>query len=460
MRRSHLIVSILVAGIIVVGAFAWHGYQEARKRALEAKEREKPAQIVERVPSPPEASRILTKDAEFVQLLHPSTNEDDVLAHSSGYLQKKREIDAKLSSISDPELRERLSAEEWAKVDKAGFLAEGEDNLRASFLARMRACLERHRADWFEIGHVDYPGSTSLLVNSVEASPLELPEGAAIAMDLTTMDAVYSRFRQAADQQIREKAAEWMSNQSCEGRLKNTCKNLGGSSAECSDPAQLREIEERLGTGGILIGCTDNPSAEEGSRVAEKELRSERLVLVGHGDLLTHRIDKLLLIDYNSETVLLEMSPAAMTGKLTWKFPAANQETASSVAYKRLPDTDALKDFGAVAVHAQSQKINFNMTNEHDYNVPIEPSIQDGDAKNFVLENGCSYGPLGPQGMCEFVVYFSPEVVGLHTATLVLGSNWNPSEITLRGYGTSPWDIYEQTQPSQPIKENTGAERQ
>jgi hypothetical protein len=75
----------------------------------------------------PKTSRLLSKHPEFVQILHPPTGADDILAHSNAYGQMKKEIEARLASITDPELRGRLSSEEWAKVDKQAFIPEGEE---------------------------------------------------------------------------------------------------------------------------------------------------------------------------------------------------------------------------------------------------------------------------------------------------------------------------------------------
>ncbi len=270
-------------------------------------------------------SRIITKDAEWGRLLHPPTGEDDILANNQAFVQKKQEIEAKLSQVSDSDLRERLASEEWGKVDKQSYMAEGEENLRASWSAAMRSFLERHRADWFEIGHVDYPGSGSLLVKSVDASPLEVPDGETIPLDIATMDSVYSKFRELAKGQIEEMGRNWVYEQSCQAKLRNVCINLGGSESECSDTARLSEIEQSLP--GVLAGsdCNDNASLEDGMKAVEAKMRSERIILVGQGDLVTQRIDKVMLVDYDTETILHDFgqSPLNPLG-VGWKFSDAN----------------------------------------------------------------------------------------------------------------------------------------
>lgn len=456
-KMKHVVLGAVALLVVFVGGFTY-GLWQLSQQATEPTQKEKSSQVVEPVPSTPKASRILTKDAEFVQLLHPPTNEDEVLTHSNGYLQRKREIEAKLAPISDPELRERLSTEEWAKVDKQKYVAEGEDAIQASTSAGLRAGLEKHRADWFEIGHVDYPGSTSLLVKSVEASPLELPEGADMAIDLTTMDGVCSKFRQAADQQITENVAKWMSNQTCEGKLRTICENLGGTPAECSDPAKLNEIPRHLGP----VPCNDNPSAEEGRIIVEKQMRESRMVLMGQGDLIAHRIDKLLLVDYDTETVLLEQPPGGLNGKVVWKFPAETQRTMfDSTQYRRSADTDTLKDFGVVPVNGESRnRQDFNFGNSTENPLQIEISIQGNEGQDFAIQNGCSSGIVYPNGTCKVEAWFSPKTLGAHNTTVLVGgagADWGMKEAVLKGFGSWPWDIYGRT-PLTPPTRLTGSD--
>jgi hypothetical protein len=280
-------------------------------------------------------------------------------------------------------------------------------------------------------------------VKSVEASPLEVPEGEAIALDLKTMDSVYTKFREAARPAIQAGIDHWMYEQSCTAHLRNVCENLGASPGECSDPAKLQEIEQRLGGGGILTGCNDNPSPEEGRQIMEKRERANRLVLVGQGDLLTHRIDKLLLVDYDTETPLLELPPSALTGGIAWKFPTeAQANNEGSIRYKRTVDSNSFKDFGVVALHTESYKQDFHNQNGFENQTQIYVSLQGDDSNNFALENGCSSGILEPHESCDTTVYFKPTSIGLHTATLrITGPGWSVPPIALRGYGVWQWDI-------------------
>jgi hypothetical protein len=278
--------------------------------------------VVQAAPAPP-TSRILTKEPEFWPLLHPPEG-DALLEMSTEYAAKKKEIESKLAAIQDPELRKRVSDEEWAKLDKSVYINKEGEHLRASLPSAFRAFLEKHRGDWFEVGHVRFPGTNLLAISPIEASPLQLNEGASVPMDVATMDGVYSKFREIARQQIEQASNAWIEGQLCSAKLKIVCQNLGGSSSDCSNPATLSEIEARLGA-GLSLECNDHPSPEEGRKMAEEQLRENRLVLVGAGDLIDHRIDKLMLVDYDTESILLELPPKVLDGKLDWKFPAEDQ---------------------------------------------------------------------------------------------------------------------------------------
>src|ERR1700677_83309 len=58
--------------------------------------------------------QILTKDTAFMQLLHRPEG-DGLLALSRPFVKQKQEIEAKLATIQDPELRARASESEWGK---------------------------------------------------------------------------------------------------------------------------------------------------------------------------------------------------------------------------------------------------------------------------------------------------------------------------------------------------------
>jgi hypothetical protein len=318
-RTSWILIGLVAATAIIIGLAV-----VVRHKNAVSDQRSQPntisTQPSDGSATTPSSSKILTKDPEFLRLLHPLQG-DDLLETSTEYTTKKQEIESKLASIQDPELRQRLSDEEWEQVDKSAYIKNEEGHLRASFPSAMQACLQKHRTDWFEVGHVEYLSTGMLRISSVEASPLELPDGATVSIDVATMNAVYSKFRVVAKDQIKQNLDVWVYEQSCSSRLTNACINLGGTPEECADPTKLREIEDSLGQGGLFADCKANPSLEEGREIVENKMRSERLVLVGQGDPIDHRMDKLLLVDYDTENVLLEISASALNGTINWKFP-------------------------------------------------------------------------------------------------------------------------------------------
>ncbi len=264
-------------------------------------------------PAPPPSPKILTKDAEYTRLLNPPGGEA-LLGYSGAYKQKKQEIEAKLLTISDADLRSRVASEEWSTVDTANFEKDADAQLRAAFPAAMQACLLKHRGDWFEVGHVEYPGTDLLTVTSVAASPVEFPDGLSIAMNVSAMDGVYSRFHQLVGQQLEQQTNAWMNSENME-----ICRQLPGA-------------------------CTP-PTYQEALKKVEQEMRSQRIVLVGQGDLVEYRIDKLMLVDYDTETILLNLDPALLTNKeMHWKYSGGDKQAREKPAHAQQAEAEPQSD--------------------------------------------------------------------------------------------------------------------
>ena len=262
-------------------------------------------------PAPPP---ILTKDPEFIKLIHPAQSDDDLLAQSAEFAQKKQEIEAQLAAIHDSDLRTQASEEAWSKVDKAAYIEREKKTIADSFPAAIQQILSRHHADWFEVGHVSFPGTSSFAVTSVEASPVTVLDDATVPINVAMLDGVYSKFDSITGPQIEQNVASQVQAKSCDQQLKNVCQNLGGSSSQCSDPAELENVRSQL-----QFSCDAGPSADELRQKAKQETRASRLVLVGQGDLPSHRIDKLMLVDYDTEAILLELPADSLASKIFWK---------------------------------------------------------------------------------------------------------------------------------------------
>lgn len=259
------------------------------------------------------APQILTKDPAYMQLLHPP-QEDALLSLSKSFALRKQEIDAKLATIQDPELRARLSDEEWAKVDRSEYIEQQKGLWKDAFPVAMNSVLARHRSDWFEIGHVNFPSTSELVISPVEASPLILPDGATVITTVAAMDGVYAKFHAQIQGQVENAVSLRAMQQSCDQQLRNVCENLGGSPNQCSEPSELEHVRSTL-----EFSCQAGPSVDEMRQTMESEIRANRLILVGQGDLVDHRIDKLMLVDYDTESVFIEIPTSSLHGEIRWK---------------------------------------------------------------------------------------------------------------------------------------------
>ena len=273
-----------------------------------------PDQIASPVVTPPLPPPLLTKDSDFVHLLHPAQSDDDLLAQSAAFSQKKQEIESQLAAIQDSDLRSQTSDQEWANVDKDAYIQREKKSIADAFPTTMQEVLSKHRADWFEVGHVSFPGTSNFVISSVDASPLTISDDAVMPISVATLDGVYSQFDSITGPQIEQAVADQRQAKSCGQQLKNVCQNLGGSSSQCSDPAELENVRSQL-----QFSCNEGPSADELRQKAKREARASRLVLVGQGDLLSHRVDKLMFIDYDTEAILIELPPDSLAGKIHWK---------------------------------------------------------------------------------------------------------------------------------------------
>jgi TonB family protein len=243
------------------------------------------AQSASTAPLPAPGHRILTKDPEYLKLLSPPLGNDFLQAYSKGYRDKSAEIEASVAGIGDENLRSQARSQEWAKVlqkDQEQFRIEAEttfNDAKVSFL-------QKHRDDLFEVGRVAYDeNNKSLVVITTPAAPIE----AHFRLDMngTTLNQIYDKFRQIAGQEIERKTREYVA---------------------------------KAGAGSI---CSRNPDwcytfAKED---IEENLRSERVVVVAQGDVAGRKIDRLLLMDYDTESVFQELTapPSALIAA-AWRF--------------------------------------------------------------------------------------------------------------------------------------------
>jgi TonB family protein len=259
--------------------FVAFGVARGRAQANEA------AQAPATVASPAPAQRILTKDPEYLKLLNPPLGNDFLQAYSKGYREKSAEIEASVAGISDKNLRSEARSIEWARLlnkDRDRFSSEAEvafNDAKVSFL-------RNHRDDLFEVGRIAYDeNNNALAVNANPTAPIDARFR--VTVNRATIDQVYDEFRQIAGQDIDQKTREYVS-------------TAGGGSI-----------------------CSRNPDwcYKFAKEEIERSLRSQRMIVVAQGDVESRKIDRLLLVDYDTEVVLLELDPhVSSLETASWRF--------------------------------------------------------------------------------------------------------------------------------------------
>jgi TonB family protein len=234
---------------------------------------------------PASAHKILTKDPEYLKLLAPPLGNDFLETYSEGYRQKSAEVEASVAGISDDNLRNQARRTEWDRLlerDWDKFRTEAEVNLDE---ARIQFA-KKHRDSWFEVGHVSYDATNnSVVVEATPTAPIDV--NFRVALSGSAMNQIYDRFRQFATQDIEQKTREYVAN------------------AE------------------INSNCARNPDwcYKFAKEEVERRLRSARMVVAAEGDLAERRIDHLFLIDYDTESVLLEIDPhVSALNTAAWRF--------------------------------------------------------------------------------------------------------------------------------------------
>jgi protein TonB len=221
----------------------------------------------------PPAQKILSKDLDYLLLLNPPVDEDFLKSYSKGYREQKAEIEAKVANITDEKLRKQALDDEWSNVpkkDQDKFKAEAD---KAYYEAKI-AFLQNHAGAWFEVGRAAYDENAhSLLVTETPSAGIagDFRE----AMSTSTINQIYDKFHEVTSHELDDKAHDYVAK--------------AGEGSMCSRNADLcyRLTREDM----------------------EKNARTARMVVVAQADLEAKRIDRLLLVDYNTEAILQELDP-------------------------------------------------------------------------------------------------------------------------------------------------------
>jgi TonB family protein len=278
-----MLTSLFIVFIVVFGV--------ARGRAQANEAAQAPAAVA----SPAPGQKILTKDPEYLKLLNPPLGNDFLQIYSKGYREKSAEIEASVAGISDENLRSQARDNEWARLlnkDRDKFRSEAEATFNDAKISFSR----KHRDDWFEVGRVAYDETNNALV--VDANPTApIDANFRVALKRATIDQAYDKFRQTAGQDIEQKTREYVSK------------------------------------AGVDSNCSRNPDwcYQFGKEEMERSLRSERWVVVAQGDLENRKIDRLRLVDYDTEAVLLELDPhVSALDTAAWRFSVGLVSTLSA----------------------------------------------------------------------------------------------------------------------------------
>jgi len=261
-----------------------------------------PGQPAASAPSPIPAPRIVTKDPEYLKLLNPPQGNVFLQTYSKSYRDKAAEIEAKVGGINDENLQNQARNAEWVtahEIDGDKFMYEAETALREAKISFS----QKHRDGWFEIGRVAYDENNSVLA-VLPNSGAPIDAALRVPVKVATLNQVYAKFHDIAAQEIDQKAHEYVT------------KAAAGST------------------------CSKNPDLcyDFSKKDIEQNLRSERMVVVAQGDLETSKIDRLLLVDFDTEAVLLELDDHVQgLSTASWRFsigpaPTAPAEPASAEA--------------------------------------------------------------------------------------------------------------------------------
>jgi TonB family protein len=251
------------------------------------------AQPVASAPSPLPNQKIVTKDPDYLKLLNPPQGNVFLQTYSQSYRDKSAQIEAKVAAISDDNLRSQAANEEWVtahKNDGDKFTYEAEVALREAKISFS----QRHRDGWFEVGRVTYDENNGVLA-VIQNSTTPIDAALRIPMKVAALNQIYEKFHEIAGQEIDLKAKEYVA---------------------------------KAGAGS---NCSRNPDwcYKYAKEDIEQRERSRRMEVVAQGDMESMRIDRLLLVDYDTEAVLLELNaPSSALSNPTWRFSVGPVPTA------------------------------------------------------------------------------------------------------------------------------------
>jgi hypothetical protein len=233
--------------------------------------------------------RILTKDPEYKALIKPPEGDGFLKLYSTDYNAKMAEVEASVAKISDKGLQEKARQDAWKNVDKTKFREQAVE----THATKLREYMAKHRDGWVEVGHCDYDTSTEMFrVYSIPASPFQGTNKFETHIDIATIDAVYNKFRSLADPRIMDRINQ--------------------------------DVVEYFATEDSPVYSREQVTTflrQQRYKSYESRIRLEQMVLIGRGDLADKNIEHISIVDYPTETVLLDMEPQSfIASKPTWLY--------------------------------------------------------------------------------------------------------------------------------------------
>ena len=303
-RRGHIFVCIVLLMAVVVSCSKSTEISKAINDPSAAEPQAQPAHA-DAQPSPQQQSsiaqqpvhppaptgppKILTKDPEYKVLIKPPEGDEFLKLYSTDYNAKAAEVEASVAKISDKGLQEKARLNGWKNVDKTKFQQQAVE----THATKLREFMAKHRDGWIEVGHCDYDTSTEMFrVYSIPASPFQGTDKFEMHIDIATIDGVYNKFRSLADSRIMDRINQ--------------------------------DVVEYFATEDSPVYSREQVTTflrQQRYKSYESRIRLEQMVLIGRGDLADKNIEHISIVDYPTETVLLDMEPQSfIASKPTWLY--------------------------------------------------------------------------------------------------------------------------------------------
>lgn len=240
-------------------------------------------------PAPIGPPKILTKDPEYKALIKPPEGDEFLKLYSADYNAKSAEVEASITKISDKGLQEKARQDAWKNVDKTTFRQQAVE----THATKLREYMAKHRDGWIEVGHCDYDTSTEMFrVYSIPASPFQGTDKFEMHIDIATIDGVYNKFRSLAEPRIMDRINQ--------------------------------DVVEYFATEDSPVYSREQVTTflrQQRYKSYESRIRLEQMVVIGRGDLADKDIEQISIVDYPTETVLLDLEPQSfMASKPTWLY--------------------------------------------------------------------------------------------------------------------------------------------